>query len=229
GIERPALGRAIPTMKGVTCILDLGANLQCCEVHLVHYAMMGAAFAETVIQTSNPSIGLLNIGTEEIKGPASVRHADHLLQKSHLNYHGFIEGADLVSGLTDVIVCDGFSGNIALKTAEGMFSLFHHNLREAFQSNLQSKIGAILSGKAIQESFSRFDPIRLEGAALLGLKKTVVKAHGNTTAKGFSNAIKIALGMGNNHLEKNIVKHLNRIEKIPEIHYHKPQEGLVDY
>lgn len=223
GIERPALGRAIPTQTGTTCILDLGANLQCSAEHLVQYGMMGTAFAETVIQTTEPLVGLLNIGTEEIKGPANIRHADSLLQKSHLNYHGFIEGSDLVTGLADVIVCDGFSGNVALKVAEGVFGLLRNRLKEAFLSNTRSKMGGVLAQGAIRKSLAPFDPIRLEGAALLGLKKTVVKAHGNTTAEGFSNAIKIALEMGNNHLETNIAAHLERMGEIPADLYHAPQ------
>lgn len=223
GIERPALGRAIPTAKGTTsCILDLGANLQCSAEHLVQYGMMGAAFAETVIQAKDPVIGLLNIGTEEIKGPATIRHADSLLQKSHLNYQGFIEGSDLVSGRADVIICDGFSGNIALKVAEGVFGMLRNSLKDAFLSTTSSKLGGVLAQGAIKKSFARFDPIKLEGAALLGLKKTVVKAHGNTTAEGFSNAIKIALEMGNNHLEANIATHLERMQDIPADLYHPP-------
>ncbi len=222
GIERPALGRAIPTATGTTCILDLGANLQCSAEHLVQYGMMGAAFAETVIQVKDPIVGLLNIGTEEIKGPANIRHADSLLQKSHLNYQGFIEGSDLVNGRADVIVCDGFSGNVALKVAEGVFGLLRNSLKDAFHSTASSKLGGVLAQGAIKKSFARFDPIKLEGAALLGLKKTVVKAHGNTTAEGFSNAIKIALEMGNNHLEANIARHLELMKDIPADLYHPP-------
>lgn len=217
GIERPALGQAIPSLDNPTTILDLGANLQCSEWHLVQYAVMGVAFAEAALQLRNPRVALLNIGTEEIKGPTNVRRADTILGRSHLNYIGYVEGADLGMGKADVIVCDGFSGNIALKTAEGAFSLFAQSLKTALTSSSRARLGGYLVKDAVRKAFNRFDPILFEGAPLLGLRKTSVKAHGNTTAVGFCNAINMTLKMGENHLEESLSSHLAKLDEIPEL------------
>lgn len=212
GIERPALGCGIPTMSGASCILDLGANLHCSTENLVQFALMGRAFFEVFLGHTNPSVGLLNIGTEEKKGPDSVRHAHEILRESHLNlnYKGYIEGSTLLKGTTDVVVCEGFGGNIALKTAEGVYGLLRQKVNEAFAGSLRGKIGGLLMRHPLKHALKPFDPVRLEGAVLLGLTRTVVKAHGGTNADGFCYALRNTVAMGDNRLEQKITEQFDR-------------------
>lgn len=194
GIDRPAIASVLPTQTGETVMLDLGANIECDAENLVQFALMGAIFCRTVLGRSEPSIGLLNIGTEELKGHDEVRIAAAILRERQTPgwLYGFVEGNDITAGTVDVVVTDGFSGNIALKSIEGTAHLISHFLREAFQSSLLAKIGYLLSRGAFKHLKKRADPRRYNGAMFLGLRGVCVKSHGGTDAEGFANAIGVA-------------------------------------
>ena len=214
-ITRPILGRALPSMVGESCLLDLGANLQASANDLIEYAAMGSALAETLLDRHHPTIALLNIGTEQIKGLPEIREADQRLsQQSHLNYVGFIEGNDLLQHKADVIVCDGFSGNLVLKTAEGVFRSLSLVLRDSFSDKFKTMLGGLLVKGSLRKAFARFDPTAHEGAALIGLRQTVVKAHGGTSAEGFSQAINIAGEMARKNMQSAIQHHINKMYEI---------------
>ena len=208
GIDRPAIAGILPTMKGQTVVLDLGANVDCTSQNLVQFAFMGDVFSKTVIGIKNPVLGLLNVGSEQIKGNLVVKQTFENLKKisSKLNFYGFIEGNDINKGNVDVVVTDGFSGNIALKTAEGVAELIFTFLKNAYKSSLISKIGYFLSKPAINRFKTRIDPRKYNGAVLLGLNGIVVKSHGGTDAFGFCNAISVAISLIEN-------SYINEIEK----------------
>lgn len=194
GIDRPALAALLPTLKNDSVVLDLGANTECDSENLVQFAIMGAAFARTVLGLARPRVGLLNIGEEELKGTEEIRDAAALLRGADLpmDFQGFVEGDKLGKGDVDVIVTDGFSGNIALKTAEGTARLVTGLLAEAFRSSLLSKIGFLLSRKALRALKTHLDPNAHNGAVFLGLNGLVVKSHGSATVAGIANAIGVA-------------------------------------
>jgi phosphate acyltransferase len=194
GIERPAMAQFVPTSRGETVLLDLGANIECDAENLVQFALMGDAFARAVLGLVKPTIGLLNVGSEELKGSDAVREAHAKLRAGvpGLIYHGFVEGDDIAAGTVDVVVTDGFSGNIALKTAEGYAKLFFEFLRAAFKSSLLAKIGLIFVRPALMKLRDRLDPRRHNGAMLVGLNGIVVKSHGGSDGDGFANAIGVA-------------------------------------
>tara|TARA_R100001163_G_C5058402_1_gene195011 strand:+ start:610 stop:1680 length:1071 start_codon:yes stop_codon:yes gene_type:complete len=197
GVSRPAICSFFPTQKGETCMLDLGANVECSAQHLVQFAVMGEVFARTVMGISKPSVGLLNIGTEDLKGRDEIRQAAALLRASALpmRFAGFVEGDDIAGGTVDVVVTDGFTGNVALKTAEGTSRLISAFLREAFQSSTLAKIGYLIAKRAMGKLRYRVDPRRYNGAVLLGLNGIAVKSHGGTDEIGFANAIGVAADM----------------------------------
>jgi glycerol-3-phosphate acyltransferase PlsX len=194
GVDRPAIATVIPTQTGETVMLDLGANIECDAENLVQFALMGAIFCRTVLGRSEPLIGLLNIGTEELKGHDEVRIAASILRERPIpgRLFGFVEGNDITAGTVDVVVTDGFSGNIALKSIEGTAHLFTHFLRQAFASSLLAKLGYLLTRGAFLRLKSRVDPRRYNGAMFLGLQGVCVKSHGGTDAEGFANAIGVA-------------------------------------
>ncbi|MCR9219593.1 MAG: phosphate acyltransferase PlsX [Alphaproteobacteria bacterium] len=197
GVERPAICSFFPTERGETCMLDLGANVACDADNLVQFAVMGEAFARTAMGIDKPTVGLLNVGVEDLKGKDEVKLAASSLRASDLpiEFKGFVEGDDIARGTVDVVVTDGFTGNIALKTAEGTSRLISAFLREAFQSSLSAKIGYLFARRAMQKLKLRVDPRRYNGAVLLGLNGIVVKSHGGTDALGFANAIGVAYDM----------------------------------
>ena len=197
GIDRPAIASFFPTVKGESVMLDLGANVECGADNLVQFAIMGDVFARTVLGLINPTIGLLNIGAEDLKGHEELREAAQLLRASLLGpqFHGFIEGNDIAEGTVDVVVTDGFTGNIALKTAEGTARLLTHFLRESFRHSMLAKFGYIFARPAIVKFRGRVDPRRYNGAIFLGLNGIAVKSHGSTDALGFANAIGVAVDM----------------------------------
>lgn len=197
GIERPAIASFFPTMRGESCMLDLGANIECDANNLVQFAIMGEIFARLVLGLSRPSVGLLNVGSEEQKGHGELREAAAILREieAEMDFHGFVEGDDITAGTVDVVVTDGFSGNIALKTAEGTSRMFSHYLRESFKSTLFTKLGYLLCRSAIGQLRDRLDPRRYNGAVFLGLNGIAVKSHGGTDALGFANAIGVAADM----------------------------------
>ena len=196
-IDRPAIAALMPTMKGQTVILDLGANVECSSENLVQFAIMGDMFSRSVLGIKNPKLGLLNVGSEQIKGNTIVKQTFDSLKKmgSKINFFGFVEGNDINKGVVDVIVTDGFSGNIALKTAEGVAELIFTFLKNAYASSLISKLGYLLSKPAINRFKTRIDPRKYNDAVLLGLNGIIVKSHGGTDAFGFSNAIGVAVSL----------------------------------
>jgi len=196
-IDRPAIAALMPTMKGQTVILDLGANVECSSENLVQFAIMGDMFSRSVLGIRHPKLGLLNVGSEQIKGNTVVKRTFDDLKKmnSKINFFGYVEGNDINKGIVDVIVTDGFSGNIALKTAEGVAELIFTFLKNAYASSLISKVGYLLSKPAINRFKTRIDPRKYNGAVLLGLNGIVVKSHGGTDAFGFSNAIGVAVSL----------------------------------
>ncbi len=197
GIDRPAIASFFPTRRGESVMLDLGANVECDADNLVQFALMGDAFARTVLGLVQPTVGLLNVGSEEVKGNDAVRGAAAKLRNetSPVKFHGFIEGNDIAAGTVDVVVTDGFTGNIALKTAEGTARLFSEFMRAAFRHSLLARIGYLFAADALKKMRERMDPRRYNGAMLLGLNGIVVKSHGGADALGFANAIGVAVDM----------------------------------
>lgn len=215
GIDRPAIASLMPTRRKETVFLDLGANAECDADNLVQFAVMGEVFARAVLGVAKPTVGLLNIGTEDGKGNDTLRRAAASLRDSPLamEFHGFVEGNDLAAGKVDVVVTDGFTGNIALKVAEGSVGLYTHFLREAFKSSLFAKLGYALAKPALQLLRQRLDPRRYNGAMFLGLNGIVVKSHGGTDALGFANAIGVAANMVSQGTNQRITTELNRLEE----------------
>jgi glycerol-3-phosphate acyltransferase PlsX len=196
-IGRPALAAIGPSARGDVVMLDLGANVQCDARNLVEFAVMGDAFARAVLGLPAPSIGLLNVGSEELKGDDRVRQAAEVLKESHIGptFHGFVEGHDIAAGTVDVVVTDGFTGNVALKTGEGALRLMRDLLRQVFTSSVPARLGYLLARPALDRLREWMDPRRYNGAILLGLNGVVVKSHGGTDALGFAHAVDVAMDM----------------------------------
>ena len=211
GIERPAIVSALPTMKGHTYVLDLGANIDSSAEHLVQFAIMGSVLAEIIDGNKNPTIGLLNIGEEEIKGNERVKEAARLLKETDLNYQGFVEGDGLYEGQVDVVVCDGFVGNVALKASEGVIHMIRHFLRQSFGRNIFTKIAGLIASPVLKHFRDELDPRAYNGANFIGLQGIVIKSHGGTDSIGFANAINIAIIEAEHDVPKNITKHLEAI------------------
>jgi glycerol-3-phosphate acyltransferase PlsX len=193
GIDRPAIMSAVPTMTGHSHMLDLGANSDCTSAHLFQFAVMGSVVASTIENIENPRIGLLNIGAEEIKGNDTIREAAALLADSGLNYVGFVEGDDIAQQKADVIVCDGFSGNIALKVMEGTAHLVRHFLRQAFSNGFYGRFSALIAMPVLRSLAKSLDPRRYNGASLVGLNGIVIKSHGGADVVAFEQAIHTAM------------------------------------
>jgi glycerol-3-phosphate acyltransferase PlsX len=174
-------------------MLDLGANVDCAAEHLFQFALMGSVLAQSVDGTERPAIGVLNIGAEEIKGNEQVKRAAKLIADSHLNYAGFAEGDDIYKGEFDVIVCDGFIGNIALKTSEGVAKMIASFIRQEFTRNIFTRLAALVAVPVLRGFRRRIDPRRYNGASLLGLNGIVIKSHGGADVLAFANAIKVAV------------------------------------
>jgi len=197
GIDRPAIASFFPTIRGESVMLDLGANVECDADNLVQFAVMGNVFARTVLGVLRPTMGLLNVGSEEMKGHEALREASALLRATNLpgEFQGFVEGDDIAKGTVDVVVTDGFTGNIALKSIEGTAKLYSEFLRQTFRSSILAKVGYLFARPALNGLRSRVDPRRYNGAILVGLNGIVVKSHGGTDAFGFANAIGVAMDM----------------------------------
>jgi glycerol-3-phosphate acyltransferase PlsX len=213
GIDRPALTATLPTLGNHDCVmLDLGANTECDAQNLVQFAVMGAAYARTALGIKKPRVKLLNIGTEELKGTGELKEAAALLREAtylNLSFDGFTEGDQLSRGKVDVVVTDGFSGNIALKTAEGTARFVTDLLRRAFTSSLRSKAGFALSKPALHMLKVHLDPNNHNGAVFLGLNGLVVKSHGGANAKGIANAIAVAARMVRGDIVNQVVSDLD--------------------
>lgn len=194
GIDRPAIVASLPTHQGKTRVIDLGANVDSCAEHLFQFAVMGSALIQAVDKKQHPKIALLNIGVEEIKGNDQVKRTAHMLAEcSLMNYVGYVEGDQFYSGLVDLVVCDGFVGNVALKASEGLAKLMLSALKESFTQNVFSKLAGLLAMPALKHLKKRMDPARYNGASLLGLNGTVVKSHGGANVLAFQFAIEEAM------------------------------------
>ena len=214
GIDRPALASLLPTSCGESIMLDLGANVECSEDNLVQFAIMGAAFARTVLGLANPSVALLNVGVEELKGSEIIKNADRMLRDANLpmDYVGFTEGHGLANGDVDVVVTDGFTGNVALKTAEGTARMIAGMLKDALSGSLMSKIGFLFAQSALSGLKDHLDPNNHNGAVFMGLNGLVIKSHGSASASGFASAIGVAVDMASNDIAGRIVRDLKRFE-----------------
>ncbi|OJX11417.1 MAG: hypothetical protein BGO77_06745 [Caedibacter sp. 37-49] len=206
GIDRPAITGLVPSIVGPKVMLDLGANVDVNPQNIIEFSLMGVAFAKIVLQLKNPSVGLLNIGSEELKGNAVLQVAQQMLRSTKCleNYYGFIEGDDISKGTVDVIVADGFMGNISLKTMEGTARLMSHFLRQAIEQSLLSKVGALLARPALKFVKNKLDPSKYNGAPFLGLKGIAVKSHGGTDIAGFYNAVMVTADMIRQNINQNI-------------------------
>ena len=192
GIERPAIASILPTLRGHTCMLDLGANVEYTPQQLLQFGIMGATLMASVEHIAKPSVGLLNIGEEDIKGSEVVKQAAELLRDGDLNFYGNIEGDDIYKGTTDVVVCDGFVGNVALKTSEGLARMLATFLRHEFKRNIFTSLAGLIALPVINAFKRRVDPRRYNGASLLGLRGIVVKSHGDADSIAFEFAIERA-------------------------------------
>ena len=206
GIDRPAICSAIPTQTGHTHMLDLGANVDLSAQHLLEFAVMGSVLTSAIDNIEKPSIGLLNIGQEAMKGNEQVQQAANLISNSTLNYHGFIEGDDIYKGVVDVVVADGFVGNISLKTSEGVAKMIVYFIKREFNRNILTKLAGLIAMPVLNAFKSKVDPRKYNGASLLGLKGIVIKSHGGADIFSFSNAIKVAMLEVENKVPQRISK-----------------------
>ncbi|MCX7172775.1 MAG: phosphate acyltransferase PlsX, partial [Proteobacteria bacterium] len=204
GIDRPAIASIVPTLHGYTYMLDLGANVDCQPEHLLQFGIMGSMLFSALEHKEMPSVGLLNIGEEEIKGNEVVRRAGELLRESGLNFYGNVEGDDIYKGTVDVVVCDGFVGNVTLKASEGVARMMSAALREELGRNLLTRLAAVIALPVLNAFKRRFDPRRYNGASLLGLKGIVVKSHGSADVLAFLCALERAAEAARNKLPEQI-------------------------
>lgn len=210
GIDRPAIASYLPTHSGQVCMLDLGANVDCTAEHLLQFALMGSTLVTALEHKESPTVGLLNIGSEDIKGNETVKKAGELLQASDLNFYGNVEGDDIFKGVTDVVVCDGFVGNVALKTAEGVAKMMGGFLKEGFGRNALTKIAALISLPVLKAFKHRLDHRRYNGASFLGLKGIVVKSHGSADTFAFECAIERAAEEARGGMLEHISEHVEK-------------------
>lgn len=196
GVDRPAIPALLPAITGATLMLDLGANTECSPDQLLQFALMGDALAHHLLHKEYPTVGLLNMGSEELKGNATVQEAAQLFKATNaINFYGFVEGDDIAKGTTDVVVTDGFTGNIALKTIEGTARLMRHFVQESMSASLLGKLGYLIASSAFKEIKRKSDPRFYNGAVFLGLEHIAVKSHGGMDGVGFANALRVAVDM----------------------------------
>jgi len=213
GIDRPAITSLMPSMQGKTYMLDLGANVGCSSQHLLQFAVMGSVFATAVDEIKHPKVGLLNVGEEEIKGNEQVKEAHEVLRQSGLNYIGYVEGDDIYCGEVEVVVCDGFVGNVSLKTSEGVAKIVAHYAKEEFTRNIFTKLCGLFALPVLKAFKKRIDPRRYNGASLLGLRGVVVKSHGGADALSFQHAIEIAHIEASQQVPKKIASRIEEFLK----------------
>jgi len=215
GVDRPAMASIMPTSTGETVMLDLGANLECDADNLFQFAILGALFARSTLATERPTVGLLNVGAEELKGSDAIKAAAQKLRDLEgqlpLSFHGFVEGDDIIGGKVDVVVTDGFSGNVALKTAEGAARLFGQFLRSTFRSSPMAGLGYLLARPALRRLRDHLDPRKYNGAVFLGLNGIAVKSHGGSDAVGFANAVGVAVDMARHGFLENVRVEFERL------------------
>jgi len=211
GIERPAICTALPNESGHTHVLDLGANVDCNAEHLFQFAVMGSVLVEAFDENDAPRVGLLNVGAEAMKGNDTVKSAAERLETGPVNYIGFVEGDDIYKGGVDVVVCDGFVGNVALKSSEGVAKMISHFLRQEFRRGLLSRIAALMAMPVLARLKQRVDPGQYNGASLLGLQGIVIKSHGGADVESFGNALDVAL----REIEKDVPRRIDqRLEQL---------------
>jgi len=215
-VERPAICSILPTRTGHTYMLDLGANVDCTAEHLLQFGIMGSVLVSSIEGKASPSVGLLNIGEEDIKGNEVVKRAAELLRASGLNFYGNVEGDDIYKGTTDVVVCDGFVGNVALKASEGIIRMLGFYLREEFHRNLFTRVAGLIAKPVLNAFRNRIDPRQYNGATLLGLRGIVVKSHGSADHLAF----RIAIGRAVDEARGGVLNHIT--ERMSAI-----QEGAV--
>ncbi|MGZ0186657.1 MAG: phosphate acyltransferase PlsX [Alphaproteobacteria bacterium] len=215
GVDRPAMASIMPTANGETVMLDLGANIECDADNLFQFAILGALFARSTLAIERPTIGLLNVGAEELKGSDTLKAAAQMLRDYEgqlpLTFHGFIEGDDIIGGKVDVVVTDGFSGNVALKTAEGAARLFGQFMRSTFRSSPMAGLGYLLARPALRRLKDHLDPRKYNGAVFLGLNGITVKSHGGSDALGFANAVGVAVDMAQHGFLENVRTEFERL------------------
>ncbi|MFT5662778.1 MAG: glycerol-3-phosphate acyltransferase PlsX [Gammaproteobacteria bacterium] len=219
GISRPAICGMLPAISGQTYMLDLGANIESTPESLLEFAVMGSVFAQSVEGIDKPTVGLLNVGSEDMKGSDSIKRASQLIAATSLNYHGFVEGDDIYKGTVNVVVADGFVGNVSLKTGEGLASLVKHVLQTEFKRNLFTKTLALIALPVLNAVKKTLDPRRYNGASLLGLNGIVVKSHGGADTSSFLNAIKIA----SIEIENEVPQRISH-----EVEYHLTQKETAE-
>ena len=213
GAHRPALASFLPTSRGETVMLDLGANLECDAENLAEFSVMGSVFAQALLGLDAPKVGLLNVGSEELKGHEELRQAAAWLRREGVpvNFHGFVEGNDIGTGLVDVVVTDGFTGNVALKTAEGLARFFAAEIKATLTSGPLAMLGAVIASGALKKMRRRLDPGRVNGGPLLGLNGIVVKSHGGADAIGYASAIRVAVDLARSDFSAEIDRNLKRL------------------
>ena len=216
GIDRPAIATVLPNVRRTsTYVLDLGANVDCSAEHLLQFGIMGAMLVAAVEHQERPSVGLLNVGVEDIKGNEAVKQAAALLRDSGLNFAGNVEGDDIYKGTVDVVVCDGFVGNVALKASEGVAQMMNVTLREEFSRNLFTRLAALIALPVLRAFRSRLDPRRYNGASLLGLRGIVIKSHGSADAFSFGQALERAVDEVRNNVPQRIAARMSQLQPQP--------------
>lgn len=227
GIERPAIAKILPTIKGDVCVLDLGANLESSPEHLLQFGIMGAQLMKAVTGKVAPSVGILNIGSEDIKGHEGIKQASVLLKKSGLNFYGNVEGDDINKGTVDVIVCDGFTGNVALKTIEGVAKMIAFIIRKEFNRSLLSKLMALVAMPVLNRVKATLDHRKYNGAVLLGLNGLVIKSHGGADVVGFYYALKQAYHEVNAGVITMLENYLSKHKEI--LDREEPKKELIEF
>jgi glycerol-3-phosphate acyltransferase PlsX len=215
GIDRPAIVSAVPSAGGYTVMLDLGANPDCNDDHLVQFAVMGSVIASDLHGIEHPRVGLLNVGEEDIKGTEEIKAAHKRLTGSAINYIGFVEGDKIFSGAVDVVVTDGFTGNVSLKTMEGLAKFITGAMKEEFTRNTVRKIGALAAAPTLKALKARLDPRAYNGASMVGLQGVVIKSHGGADRVSFANAVRVAVTDARNGVPDQIVELLARVAAKP--------------
>ncbi len=200
GVDRPALAAILPTLSGHAVLLDVGANVSCKPHHLVQFAVMGNLFSKKIVGVANPRVGLMSVGEEESKGTDLTKEVHRALKEVRLNFIGNVEGRDIYNGRADVIVCDGFTGNVALKTSEGLIEAVLKLLRDELSSNMQAKLGALLSQRSFKRLKKRLDYSEYGGAPLLGLRGVSIICHGRSSSNAIKNAIRVAKEFAESHV-----------------------------
>jgi glycerol-3-phosphate acyltransferase PlsX len=217
GIDRPAICSILPSQTGKTYMLDLGANVDCTAEHLLQFGVMGSMLVSALEHTESPTVGLLNIGEEDIKGNEVVKRAAELLRQSGLNFKGNVEGNDIFKGTVDLVVCDGFVGNVTLKASEGLAQLISGSLRSAFSRNWLTKLAALVALPVLKDFKNRFDHRRYNGASFLGLRGIVVKSHGSADVLAFCCALERAAEAARQRLPEMIAARLSAVSPAPTL------------